>query len=115
MAQDSGYFLFSVTAVHSPESCPLNNNDSKQIFLHLDSKIKKNLKTFDIKRLVEFYVSVLEHQWTLIFEAKNAHDIEKLCIEIGMSKYNTIKIVPLNRFDIVIKKLRTEQKQALES
>lgn len=115
MAQDSGYFLFSVTAVHSPESCPLNHKDSKQVFLQLDSKIKKNLKQFNIKRLVEFYVSVLEHQWTLIVEAKNAHDIEKLCIEIGMSKYNTIKIVPLNRFDNVIKKIKSEQKQALES
>ncbi len=113
MVQNSDYFLFSVTAVHSPESCPLNHKDSKQVFLQLDSKIKKNLKQFDIRRLVEFYVSVLEHQWTLIFEAKNAHDIEKLCIEIGMSKYNTIKIVPLNRFHVVIKKLRDEQKQAL--
>jgi len=115
MVQDSGYFLFSVTAVHSPESCPLNNKDSQQVFLQLDSKIKKNLTKFDIKRLVEFYVSVLEHQWTLIFEAKNAHDIEKICIEIGMSKYNTIKIVPLNRFDVVIKKLKNEQKQVLEN
>lgn len=111
MVQDSEYFLFSVTAVHSPESCPLNNKHSQQIFLQLDSKIKQNLKKFDIKRLVNFYVSVLEHQWTLIIEAKNAHDIEKLCIEIGMSTYNTIKIVPLNKFDVVLKKIRNEQKQ----
>lgn len=115
MVQNSEYFLFSVTAVHSPESCPLNNKHSQQVFLQLDTKIRQNLKKFNVKRLVDFYVSVLEHQWTLIFEAKNAHGIEKLCIEIGMSKYNTIKIVPLNRFDIVIKKLRTEQKQAFRN
>ena len=111
MVQDSEYSLFSVTAVHSPESCPLNNKHSKQIFLQLDSKINQSLKKFNIKRLVDFYVSVLEHQWTLIIEAKNAHDIEKLCIEIGMSAYNTIKIVPLNKFEVVLKKLRNEQKQ----
>ncbi len=110
MAQDSEYFLFSVTAIHSPESCPLNNKESMQIFTQLDSKVKQNLKKFNIKRLAEFYVSVLEHQWTLIFEAKNAHDIEKLCIEIGISKHNTIKIVPLNKFDTVIKKLKSEKK-----
>lgn len=115
MAQDSNYFLFIVTAIHSPESCPLNNKQSMQIFLQLDPKIKQNLKKFNIKRLVDFYVSVLEHQWTLIIEAKNAHDIEKLCIEIGISKHNTIKIVPLNKFEDVIKKLRNEQKPALSN
>jgi len=107
MAQDSGYFLFSVTAIHSPESCPLNNKESLEIFLQIDSKVKQNLKRFNIKRLAEFYVSVLEHQWTLIFEAKNAHDIEKLCIEIGISKHNTIKIVPLNKFANVVKKIKS--------
>ncbi|TBR25450.1 MAG: hypothetical protein EPO63_01835 [Candidatus Nitrosotenuis sp.] len=110
MAQDSEYFLFSVTAIHSPESCPLNNKESMRIFMQLDSKVKQNLKRFNIKQLAEFYVSVLEHQWTLIFEAKNAHDIEKLCIEIGISRHNTIKIVPLNKFDNVIKKLKNEKK-----
>lgn len=78
--------------------------------MQLDSKVKQNLKRFNIKRLAEFYVSVLEHQWTLIFEAKNAHDIEKLCIEIGISRHNTIKIVPLNKFDSVIKKLKNAKK-----
>lgn len=113
MAQDSEYFLFSVTAIHSPESCPLNNKESMQIFMQIDSKVKQNLKRFNIKKLTEFYVSVLEHQWTLIFEAKNAHDIEKLCIEIGISRHNTIKIVPLNKFENVVKKLKSEKKQVL--
>ncbi|HSA97482.1 MAG TPA: hypothetical protein VLF17_00185 [Candidatus Nitrosotenuis sp.] len=107
MAQNSEYFLFSVTAIHSPESCPLNNDESKQIFIQIDTKVKQNLKKFNVKRLVEFYVSVLEHQWTLIFEAKNAHDIEKLCIEIGISRHNTIKIVPLSKFANVIKKIKS--------
>ena len=111
MAQNSEYFLFSVTAIHSPESCPLNNKHSMNIFLQLENKIKENLKHFNIKRLIDFYVSVLEHEWILIIEAKNAHDIEKLCIKIEISRYNTIKIVPLNKFDDVIKKLKTEQKQ----
>ncbi len=106
MAQNTN-LLFSVTAVHSPESCPLNNNDSREIFLQLGPQIRKNLKKFNIARMVDFYMSVLEHQWTLIFEAKNAHDIEKFCIEIGISKYHTLKIVPLSKYVDVVKRIHS--------
>lgn len=114
MAQNPD-LLFSVTAVHSPESCPLNNEDSRQIFLQLGPKIRQNLKKFNIKRMVDFYMSVLEHQWTLIFEAKNAHDIEKFCIEIGVSKYHTIKIVPLSKYVDVVKKINAGKRANTDS
>lgn len=108
MAQNTS-LLFSVTAVHSPESCPLNNDDSREIFLNLGTKIKQSLKKFNIAKVDDFYLSVLEHQWTLIVEAKNAHDIEKFCIEIGISKYHTIKIVPLSKYADVVKKIHDSE------
>lgn len=114
MAQNPD-LLFSVTAVHSPESCPLNNEDSRQIFLQIGSKARQNLKKFNIKRMVDFYMSVLEHQWTLIFEAKNAHDIEKFCIEIGISKYHTLKIVPLSKYVDVVKKINDGKRANTDS
>lgn len=109
MAQNTS-LLFSVTAVHSPESCPLNNDDSLEIFLQLGTKIRQNLKKFGIAKAPDFYLSVLEHQWTLIVEAKNAHDIEKFCIEIGISKYHTIKIVPLSKYVDVVKKIHDRKR-----
>jgi translation initiation factor 6 (eIF-6) len=97
--------LFGVFAVHSPESCPLNNEQSKKIFKEMKNKIESNISKFNVKRVVAFYMSVLEHEWIIILDAENAHDIEQLSIAVGISSYNTVKIVPLRYFDEVIKKL----------
>jgi hypothetical protein len=42
----------------------------------------------------------------IIVEAESAHDIETLCIEAGISAFNTVKIVPLNNFDVVMKRIK---------
>jgi hypothetical protein len=99
--------LFGVFAVHSPESCPLNNKNSKKIFLEIEGKLKKNLKKFGIIKVIGFYMSVLEHGWMIILDAKRAHDIENLCIEVGISSISTIKIVPMNDFKVVINRLKS--------
>ncbi|MGI0046133.1 MAG: hypothetical protein ACREBB_02950 [Nitrosotalea sp.] len=50
-------------------------------------------------------MSVLEHEWIIIMDAKSAHDIEQLCIAVGISSTSTVKIVPMNDFREVIKRL----------
>jgi len=97
--------LFGVFAIHSPESCPLNNKKSKTIFLKIEQKLKDSIKKHNIDKLLGFYMSVLEHEWIIILEAKNAHDIETMCIDVGISSTSTVKIVPLNEFSKVIKKI----------
>lgn len=97
--------LFGVFATHNPESCPLNNKESKKMFTGMQSKIKSNLKKFNITKLVGFYMSVLEHQWIIIVDAKNAHDLEQFCIAVGISSISIVKIVPMNDFSVVLKKL----------
>ena len=101
--------LFGVFAVHSPESCPLNNEQSKEIFLGIEKKIKESIKKHNIERLIGFYMSVLEHQWIIILDAKNAHDVETMCIDVGISATSTVKIVPLNEFSKVIKRIKASQ------
>jgi hypothetical protein len=98
--------LFGVFATHSPESCPLNNTQSRDTFVQMDGKIKTATAEHNISKIVGFYMSVLEHQWVIIVEANSAHDIETMCIEAGISAFNTVKIVPLNNFDVVIKRIR---------
>lgn len=98
--------LFGVFATHSPESCPLNNKCSKKIFLQMQSKLKANQKKFSVSKIVGFYISVLEHQWIIILDAANAHDIEQLCIEIGISAISTTKIVPINDLDKAARKMK---------
>ena len=98
--------LFGVFATHSPESCPLNNEQSRKIFLGIDKKLEESIGKHSIERIVGFYMSVLEHEWIIILDAKNAHDIETLCIDVGISSTSTVKIVPLNEFSKVVAKIR---------
>lgn len=101
--------LFGVFAIHNPESCPLNNITSKEVFLSMETKIKSNMKKFQILKVIGFYMSVLEHEWIIILDAISAHDIEQLCISIGISSMSTVKIVPLNEFSAVVKKLKSKK------
>jgi hypothetical protein len=98
--------LFGVFATHSPESCPLNNTESRRIFLEIDKKLGQSIEKHSIEKIVGFYMSVLEHEWIIILDAKNAHDIETLCIDVGISATSTVKIVPLNEFSKVVEKIR---------
>lgn len=100
--------LFGVFATHSPESCPLNNAQSKEIVARLDDKMKEAMEKNGVKKVVGFYFSVLEHEWTIIVEAENAHGIETLCIESGISAFNTVKIVPLTDFNVVLNRLKSQ-------
>ena len=97
--------LFGVFAVHSPESCPLNNTKSKKIFMGIQNKLKASVKKHNISKIIAFYMSVLEHEWIIILDAKRAHDIEQLCIDVGISSTSTVKIVPISDFRDVMKKL----------
>jgi hypothetical protein len=99
--------LFGVFAVHSPELCPLNNKNSRKIFLEIQGKLKANQKKFHIQKILGFYMSVLEHEWTIIMDASSAHDIEQLCITVGISAISTVKIVPMNDFKKAVIRLKT--------
>ncbi|MFQ5497309.1 MAG: hypothetical protein ACE5DU_05420 [Nitrosopumilus sp.] len=99
--------LFGVFAVHSPESCPINNEGNRKIFMKLGEKLETESKKYENVKIIEFYMSVLEHEWTIIIDAINAHDIEKLCIDVGISSLSTVKIVPMNLYKDTLKKFQT--------
>lgn len=100
--------LFGIFATHNPESCPLNSKTSRRIFLQMESKMKKEQKKFGITKIIGFYMSVLEHQWIILLDAKDAHDIEHFCIEVGISATSTVKIVPIDDYSVVVKKIRAK-------
>jgi len=74
--------------------------------LQIDEKLKSISSKYGINRILGFYMSVLEHEWVIIMEASSPHDIETVCIEAGISAFNTVKIVPLNNFDVVMKRIK---------
>ena len=98
--------IFGIFAVHSPEACPLNNEQNRATFMRIDEKLKAVASKFNVSSIIGFYMSVLEHEWVIIVEAGSAHDIENLCIEAGISAFNTVKIVPLNNFEVVMKRIK---------
>lgn len=98
--------LFGIFATHSPESCPLNNKQSKETMIMIDEKMKSITAKFHVNKIYGFYMSVLEHEWVIIVEADSPHEIEAMCIEAGISAFNTVKIVPFNNFDAVVRKIR---------
>jgi hypothetical protein len=104
--------LFGVFAVHSPESCPLNNPQSKKNFVAISDKLQNVLSKHRISKVHGFYMSVLEHEWVIVLEAESAHDIETFCIDIGISSISTVKIVPLNHFETVVKKVKAAEQGA---
>jgi hypothetical protein len=53
-------------------------------------------------------MSVLEHQWIIVIDAVHAHDIEQLCIDVGISSMSTVKIVPMNLYADTIKKFESK-------
>src|SRR5579863_2462085 len=99
--------LFGIFAVHSPESCPLNNTRSRKIFLEIENKMKMNIKKFHVSKVVAFYMSVLELEWVIILDGKSAHDIEQLCIVTGIYSISTIKIVPMNEIKDTVKRIKS--------
>jgi len=102
--------LFGVFAHHSPESCPLNNETSKKIFVNIKKKIDSKIQNNNIS-IVAFYMSVLEHEWVIIFDAEHAHDIETLCIDVGISSLSTVKIVPMTMYDDTLKRMESGLKE----
>jgi hypothetical protein len=98
--------LFGVFAIHSPELCPINNKTSKKIFLEIQGKMRSSKREFNIQKILGFYMSVLEHEWIIIMDAKSAHDIEQMCIAVGISTISTVKIVPMTDFSKAVDRLK---------
>lgn len=98
--------LFGIFATHSPESCPLNNKQNRETLIQIDEKIKTITEKYHVRKIHGFYLSVLEHEWVIIVEADYPHEIETMCIEVGISAFSTVKIVPLSNFDAVMKKIK---------
>ena len=61
------YFnLFGIFAIHSPESCPLNNTINKEVFKGIYDKLQSNTEKYGVKCIDGIYMSVLEHEWIIM-------------------------------------------------
>ncbi len=98
--------LYGIYGSHTTESCPLNNAESRRQLLATARDLEEYAKKYKIGKILGQYHSSLEHTFLWAIDAEDPHLIEKFCIEIGLAKFNTIKIIPLITFDELIKRTK---------
>lgn len=91
--------LFGIYGSHTPENCPLNDKTIGEGVLKSAGGLESVAAKHGIKRIINQYHSSLEHTFLWVVEAEDAHRIEQFCLESGLAKFNTLKIVPLITFE----------------
>ena len=75
--------------------------------MNIKREMDVKMQNYNINEIIGFYMSVLEHQWVIIFDAAHAHDIEQLCIDVGISSISTVKIVPMTHYSDTLAKMKS--------
>ena len=102
--------LYGIYGSHTTESCPLYNIENRNLIIKADDHLKDHTSKNDVK-LLQQYHSALEHTFTWIVDAKEAHSVQAFMIDSSWAKFNSVKIVPLSSYEHLIevcKGLRTE-------
>jgi hypothetical protein len=84
--------IFAVNMKHTPESCPIFNNDVKNKFKQAVGKREEVAKKLGIK-VISAYTSTLSHLIFLIAEAPTQQAVESYLIETGMAFWNNVEIL----------------------
>ncbi len=94
--------LFGVYGRHEIAACPLNNKETAQgVIKTASADLSSILSKYKINKIVGQYHSGLEHTFLWILDAEDPHQIQAWAIEMGMTRFNEIKIVPMMTFDQV--------------
>jgi hypothetical protein len=78
--------IFLIISRHSPENCPLNNEEMKKITLELPEKLGDLEKKHQIKRIGVWTV-IPEHLTVWVYEAPSSESLQKFSMEPDMIKW----------------------------
>ena len=91
--------LYGIYGRHEIAYCPWNNEQiGKQVIKASETDLGKVLPKYKIHEIKGQYHSGLEHTFLWILDAEDPHLIQKWSVDIGMAKFNEVKIVPLETF-----------------
>ena len=94
--------LFGVYGRHEVAACPLNNKETAQgVIKTASADLSSILSKYKINKIVGQYHSGLEHTFLWILDAEDPHQIQSWAIEVGMTRFNEVKIVPMMTFEDV--------------
>ena len=99
--------VFSVTMKHTPESCPMFNEDVLKKFKELVGKREQVAKKHEIK-VLSAYTSTIDHLVLYIVEAPSQQAVESYFTEIGFAFWNNIDIRQVRPVEDVVKKVLGE-------
>jgi len=96
--------VFAVSMRHTPESCPMFNEEVKKKFKEAVVRREEVAKKHGVKILTA-YTSTLDHVIFYIIEAPSQQSVESYFSEIGFAFWNTIEIRQASLVEDVIKKV----------
>jgi uncharacterized protein with GYD domain len=96
--------IFAVNMKHTPESCPMFNNDVKKKLKEAIGKREEVREKLGIKAISNF-TSTLSHQIFAIVEAPSQQALESYLVEVGFAFWNTVEILQVQPVEDVIKKM----------
>jgi len=93
--------LYGIYGSHTTESCPLYNIENRNIIIKAHEQLKGLTDKNDVK-LLQQYHSALEHTFTWVVDAKDAHSVQNFMIDSSWAKFKAVKIVPLSSYEHLI-------------
>lgn len=92
--------LYGIYGSHTLDSCPIYHKESAEMLIKAFDKDEETLKTeYKIYKIIGQYYSAFEHTFVWIVDAEDPHLIEKFAYDTGLTKFNTMKIVPMKELE----------------
>jgi len=96
--------IFVVNMKHTPESCPMFNNDVRKRFKEVVGKREEVARKHEVK-VLSAYTSTLDHLIFYVVEAPSQQAVEDYFVEIGFAFWNSVEIRQARLVDDVIKRV----------
>ena len=96
--------IFSVVMKHTPESCPMFNENVRKKFGEAAVKREEVAKKQEI-RIMSAYTSTLDHVVFHILEAPSQTAVEDYLTEVGFAFWNSAEIRQVRAVEDVVRKV----------
>jgi len=99
-AENTKPTLWGIYGSHEVNACPLNNLATAKRVVAIGSRDNRPLmKKYGVTSIVDRYHSGLEHTFLWVVKTTEPHNLEEFAIELGIARFNNLKIVPLKTFE----------------
>lgn len=91
--------LWGIYGVHDKHDCPVNNRETaKQVIALHAMDLRPLMEKYGVTEIVDQYHSGLEHTFLWAVKTTQPHQLEGFSVELGIARWNKLKIVPLGTF-----------------